>query len=272
MDDRHGQATIHSQAGKPMSNTQQGTTESYELYYWPGLPGRGEFVRLVLEEAGAPYVDVARLPIDQGGGAGPLMRLMKGEGVAGTPPFAPPILKAGELMIAQVANICLFLGRKHGLTPSDEAGQLHVNQIQLTIADLVAEIHDTHHPIMVGKAYEEQKPEASKRAGYFTAERLPRFLGYLERTLDSNTAAKGRFLAGKALSYADLCMFQVLEGLAYAFPHAFDGLRRSIPRLLELRDHVAGRPRIRAYLQSDRRQAFNQHGIFRRYPELDQPI
>jgi glutathione S-transferase len=254
-----------------MSNTQQGTTESYELYYWPGLPGRGELVRLALEEAGAPYVDVARVPVEQGGGADPLMRLMKGEGVKGAPPFAPPILKAGELMLAQVANICLFLGRKHGLTPSDEAGQLQVNQIQLTIADLVAEVHDTHHPITFGKVYEEQKPEARKRAGYFTAERLPKYLGYFERTLAGNTAGQGQFLVGEALSYADLSMFQVLEGLAYAFPHAFDGLRQTIPRLLELRDRVAGRPRIRAYLQSDRRQAFNQHGLFRRYPELDQP-
>lgn len=244
--------------------------EPYRLYYWPSLPGRGEFVRLVLEEAGAPYVDVARVPVEQGGGTEPLFDLMKGKDVNGTPPFAPPILQAGELFLAQVANICMFLGRRHGLAPEDETGMFHANQLQLTLADLVAEVHDTHHPLYLGRVYEEQIPEAKKRADYFIRHRMGKFLGYFERAIEDNGASQSSYLVGNKLSYVDLSMFQVLDGLAYAFPRAFDGMRSRIPLLLELRDRVAERPHIAAYLASDRRLGFNESGIFRHYPELDQ--
>lgn len=241
---------------------------SYELFYWPGLPGRGEFIRLVFEDAGAPYVDVARLPEEQGGGVAAILRLLRGEH-EGLLPLAPPILRADGLTLAQVANICQFLAPRVGLAPADEAGRVAANQLQLTIADLVSEVHDTHHPISTGLYYEDQKEAARARAAAFLEQRLGRFLGYFERVLDRNREGEGQQLVGAAISYVDLSMFQVLEGLAYAFPGAFARASAEIPKLLALRSRVRRRPRLAAYLASDRRLAFNENGIFRRYPELD---
>jgi glutathione S-transferase len=237
----------------------------YELYYWPNIPGRGEFVRLVLEEAGAPWVDVGRRPRDEGGGVEAVVAFWAGRR-EGHPIFAPPVLKHGELVLAQTAAICHFLGRRHGLAPRDEAGEAHALELQLTIADLVDEVHDTHHPISAMLYYEEQKPAAMQRAAHFVKERLPRFLGYFERVLHHGG---GEALVGGSLSHADLSLFQALEGLAYAFPRAFARASEATPGVLALRERVRARPRIAAYLASERRMSFNQEGIFRRYPELD---
>lgn len=230
---------------------------AYELFYWPTIQGRGEFVRLALEEAGADYVDVAR----ERGGMERLMKLLK-EGRH--PSFAPPFLKAGELMIGQTSNILLFLGQHHGLAPLDEANGLWTHQLQLTIADLVAEVHDSHHPVSSSQYYEDQKPEARRRSAGFVKERIPKFLGYFERVL-----GKREWLAGERLTYADLSLFQVIEGLRYAFPRAMEAMAKDYPGLAGLRDRVAARPRIAAYLESPRRLPFSEEGIFRHYPELD---
>ena len=236
----------------------------YELYYWPSIQGRGEFVRLALEEAGADYVDVARRPR---GGMPALLRLIEGKGVS-QPPFAPPALKAGKLLVAQTANILLFLGPRHGLAPASEAGRLWTHQLQLTIADFVDEAHDTHHPISNGLYYEEQRPEARARAAHFLKSRAPKYLGYFERVLSANPSGP-RHLVGARLSYADLSLFQIVAGLRYAFPRAMRRLERQHPLLVALHARVAARPRIAAYLASDRRVPFNEDGIFRHYPELD---
>jgi glutathione S-transferase len=240
-------------------------TAPYELYYWPTIPGRGEFVRLVLEEAGAEYVDVGRRPREQGGGIEAVLAFYAGRS-AGHPVFAPPVLRHGELVLAQTAAICHFLGRRHGLAPRDEAGELHALELQLTIADLVDEVHDTHHPISAALYYEDQKPAAKRRAAHFVAERLPRFLGYFERVL---RAGGGEALVGTQISHADLGLFQALEGLAYAFPRGFAHASEATPAVLALRERVRARPRIAAHLASERRLPFNQEGIFRHYPELD---
>ncbi|APR80275.1 Glutathione S-transferase [Minicystis rosea] len=241
---------------------------AYELYYWPSIPGRGEFVRLALEDAGAPYVDVARLPASQHGGVAAMVKLMKSHDLA-LEPFAPPFLRSGDLVIAQVANILFYLGPRLGLAPADEAGRLGAHQLQLTITDLVAEVHDNHHPLSVELYYEDQKPEALRRTEAFLAHRLPKYLGYFERVLERRG---GRHLAGDALTYVDLSMFQIIEGFRYAYPRAMKTFEPKIRRLVELHDHVATRPRIAAYLRSDRRLAFNEDGIFRHYPELDLPL
>lgn len=233
----------------------------YELYYWPQIQGRGEYVRLALEEAGADYVDVAR----EAGGEETMMRMMKSSGVS-TPPFAPPFLKAGKLVIGQTANILLYLGGRHGLAPKGEAGRLWVHQLQLTLADFVVEIHDTHHPIGAGLYYEDQKPEAERRAQDFRSERLPKFLGYFERVL---RGSGGPYLTGRRCTYADLSLFQVFAGLRYAFPRAMAAQEKMHRRVCALHDLVEARPRIAAYLASERRIPFNQMGIFRHYPELD---
>jgi glutathione S-transferase len=235
----------------------------YELYYWPSIQGRGEYVRLALEEAGAEYVDVAR----RRDGEQAMLRLLDGA-AAERPSFAPPFLRDGAVLIGQTANILLYLGRRHALAPRDEAGRLWVHQLQLTIADFVDEIHDTHHPIAGSLYYDEQKEEARRRAADFTAARMPKYLGYFERILERNPRGD-RWLAGGRLTYADLSLFQIVVGLRYAFPRALARLEGSCRRVIALHDRVAARPQIAAYLASRRRIPFNQHGIFRHYPELD---
>ncbi len=236
---------------------------AYELYYWPGIQGRGEFVRLALEEAGADYVDVARKP----GGTDALLALLEGEGTA-RPPFAPPFLKDGDALIGQTAAILFHLGPRLGLAPRDEAGRLWVHQIQLTIADAVGEAHDTHHPISVELYYEDQKPEALRRAQTFREARIPKFLAWFEAILTRNPKGD-RHLVGARLTYADLSLFQLVEGLAYAFPARMKRALGKAPLVAALHEATAERPRIRAYLASDRRIPFNESGIFRHYPELD---
>src|ERR1700755_3405141 len=227
----------------------------YELYYWPMIQGRGEYVRLALEEADVAYVDVAR----GAGGSSAMMRMME---KGSTPPFAPPYLKAGKLVIGQTANILLYLGSRHGLAPKTEAGRLWVHQLQLTVTDLVTELHDTHHPLGPSLYYEDQKAPAKKRTEDFWNERVPKYLGYFERLKKANG---GVYLAGRRVTYVDLSLFQIVEGLRYAFPKRMAAFEGDIPGLTELRDRVAARPNIKAYLASDRRIPFNEEGIFRRY-------
>jgi glutathione S-transferase len=232
----------------------------YELYYWPEIQGRGEYVRLALEEARAAYVDVARGPR----GSAAMMKMMDAHG--GTPPFAPPFLKAGKLVIGQTANILLYLGARHGLAPKSEAGKLWAHQLQLTIADFVLEIHDTHHPLGPTLYYEDQKQPAKKRTAEFWSERVPKYLGYFEQLLQDNG---GVYVTGRKLTYVDLSLFQIVDGLRYAFPKRMTAFEREIPGLVALRGRVAARPRVKAYLASERRIPFNAQGIFRHYRELD---
>jgi glutathione S-transferase len=232
----------------------------YQLYYWPDIQGRGEYVRLALEDVGADYDDVAR----GAGGTSAMMSMM--EPGKGTPPFAPPFLKAGKLMIGQTANILFFLGTRHGLAPKAEAGRLWVHQMQLTIADFVVEIHDTHHPLGSTLYYEDQKAPAKKRTAEFWKERVPRYLGYFEDIVEANG---GAYVTGRRVTYVDLSLFQIVEGLRYAFPKHMQAFEENVPRLIELRDRVAERPNIKTYLASERRIPFNVQGIFRHYKELD---
>jgi len=231
----------------------------YKLYYWPEIQGRGEFVRLALAEADADYIDVARSK----SGMRAMERMMAS---SRRPPFAPPFLQAGRLLIGQTANILLYLGEREGLAPREAAARLWVHQLQLTLADFIVEIHDTHHPIAASLYFEDQRAEAKRRSKSFLAERAPKFLGYFERVLRNSG---GPFLLGRRLTYADLSLFQVIEGLRYAFPRAMRGALRRHPRCVALHERVAARPRIAAYLASPARLAFNEMGIFRHYRELD---
>ncbi len=238
----------------------------YELFYWPSIQGRGEYIRLALEEAGADYVDVARQRA-RGMGVAAMMRLMEGHALE-RPPFAPPFLRKGKLVIAQTANILHYLGPRLGLVPRAEASRLWAYQLQLTVEDLVVDIHDTHHPVSANLYYHDQKKEARRRALYFREERAPELLGYFERVLDYNRTGRG-YMVGRSLSYVDLSMFQIVAGLRYAFPRMMARLEPQLPRLAELHERVAQRPNIAAYLVSERRLPFNENGIFRHYPELD---
>ncbi len=232
----------------------------YELFYWPGIQGRGELIRLALEDAGAPYVDVAR----KEGGMAAMQAIVAGTvAVAGPRPFAPPFLRDGDLVLAHSANVLQYLGERLPLVAA--SARWHAHQLQLSITDLYAEAHDTHHPIGSSLYYEDQKPEALRRTKAFVQHRLPKFLGYFEQVL-VNTGSP--FLLGEH-SYADLSLFQVVEGLRYAFPRATAALESKFPRILAVHERVRQRPSISAYLASPRRLPFNEHGIFRRYPELD---
>lgn len=239
----------------------------YELYYWPEIQGRGEFVRLALEEGDARYVDIALVPESKGGGVKALNRFLDGPRVS-HPPFAPPFLKAGKQIIGQTANILLYLGAPLKLAPRDEEGKLWVHQLQLTVADLVAEAHDTHHPIAVGLYYRQQKAAAKKRAKDFREHRMPKFFGYFEKVLGRNKAASP-WLVGARLTYADLSLAQAVAGLRYAFPKGTSKVLRDHPRLTRLHDEVFARPRIQSYVESDRRLDFNNDDVFRQYRELD---
>ncbi len=237
---------------------------TYELYYWGGLQGRGEYVRLALEEAGADYVDVVRGER----GTPKMMEYIQGKH-GHNMPFAPPFLKDGDLIVSHVANILHYLGPKLDLVPKDEKSRIFAHGLQLTITDFVTEVHDTHHPISTADYYEDQRQEAKARSKAFLKHRVPKFIGYFERIIAANPAGNGHAV-GDALSYVDLSLFQLAAGLAYAFPRAMKNFDRDYPRIAVLRDAVAERPKIAAYLKSERRLAFNQSGIFRHYPDLDQ--
>jgi glutathione S-transferase len=237
---------------------------AYKLWYWPTIQGRGEFVRLALEGAEIEYQDCARDVGEDG-----LMADLNDR--TGRTPFAPPYLElpgseSGALVIAQVANILMYLGERHGLAPSNMADRLWLNQLQLTIADLVAEVHNVHHPVAMMDYYDDQKPEAARAAKQFREDRITKFLGHFE---DAAQANPGDWLIDHKWTYADTSLFQVIEGLRYMFPERMRTLEPDYPNLVRIHGQVATLPGIKAYLKSDRRLAFNTDGIFRYYPELD---
>jgi glutathione S-transferase len=230
----------------------------YDLWYWAEIPGRGEFVRLALEAGGIEYRDRAREH-----GSKVLVRDMAAR--VRQRPFAPPYLIAGDLCISQTANILLFLADRHGLDPEDPDKRWFAHELQLTIADVVAESHNVHHPLSPGLYYEDQRAEAARASDAFRRERMPKFLGYFEAVLKDG----GPWLTGSSWTYVDLSLFQLVEGLCYAFPRRMATLADNLPLTLKLRDRVAALPELAAYLASDRRIPFNEDGIFRHYPELD---
>jgi len=241
---------------------------AYELYYWPGLQGRGEFVRLALEEAGADYVDVARGSDGRGKGVTAMMKVLNSKTEPHIP-FAPPFLKDGDLIVPHVANILMYLGPKLGLAPRSEPLRYVANGLQLTITDIVAEVHDTHHPISSALYYEDQKEAAKARSAAFIEQRIPKFMGYFERVLRQNSSGDMQ-IVGDSLTYVDLSLFQLIEGLRYAFPRAMKHFARRHPALSALHEVVRARPNVARYLDSPRRTPFNESGVFRHYPELDQ--
>ena len=238
----------------------------YELYYWPAIQGRGEFVRLTLEAAGATYRDVAREPEDAGGGPSVIRDVLEGLGGTQPPAFAPPVLKADGSTYAQTANICQLIGRRHGLAGSSDTDLHRANQVQLTVHDCLTEAHDTHHPISLAEYYEDQKDAARRRAAFFVEQRIPRFIGHFDRLLGHRG---GPFVLGDSLTYADLSLFQLLKGLEYAFPRGYDEGKKGSTHLDRLAEEVSSQPEVSDYLESDRRIPFNEKGIFRHYEELD---
>ena len=106
----------------------------YQLYYWPHIQGRGEVIRLALEEAGVDYTDVAREQNSEEESRNVILNVLQDKTLSRVP-FAPPFLVDGGIMIAQAANILLYLSDKIGLAPLDEPGRIFAHQIQLTVTD-----------------------------------------------------------------------------------------------------------------------------------------
>ncbi|TVY58306.1 Glutathione S-transferase [Lachnellula cervina] len=260
-----------TQAAKRQKSTKD---VPYELIYWPGLPGRGEHVRLALEEAGASYTDSAQ----QKDGINLVLAQINPQNLgdaSNPPPCAPPILKHGDLTISQTPNILLYLGPRLGLVPSaeeDEDAIYKINQLALTALDgLSNEPHDCHHPVATGLYYEDQKTEAKRKSEDYIANRLPKFLGYFERVLQGEASKGGKWLYGGNLTYADLVLFQCLDGVKFAFPKATGRIEKEgkFGKVFELHRAVQERPRIKEYLASEKRQKYSL-GIYRHYPELDE--
>ncbi|KAH7395515.1 glutathione S-transferase domain-containing protein [Cadophora sp. MPI-SDFR-AT-0126] len=263
-------------SSQPSAKRQKTSEEStpYELIYWPGLPGRGEHIRLAFEESNTPYTDTARDPKGMDIVLAQISTDNHGDSL--NPPIcAPPILKHGSLIINQTPNILLYLGPKLGLVPTaeeDEGGVYHVNQLALTALDgLSNEPHDVHHPVATGLYYEDQKVEAKRKADDYLANRLPKFLGYFERVLGGEASKGGEWLYGGRLTYADLVLFQCVDGVKHAFPNAMKRIEKEgkFGKVFALYERVKERPNIKSYLASDRRQAYGM-GIWRHYPELDE--
>ncbi|OCH89353.1 glutathione S-transferase C-terminal-like protein [Obba rivulosa] len=279
-------------------------TNEYTLYYWPGIPGRGEYIRLAFEFAGVPYKD-ANDPKQ-------FMQLFQPEHAGHPPHFAPPILAlpSGKLL-SQTPAILNLLAPRLGLagargsllappaqrlggawaefgeerervlkedeTEDAEQERATVNQLVLTALDLCSEAHDVHHPIAKSKYYEEQKEPALACAASFRADRIPKFLKHFNAVLTSNPATKTAdagagqtFLVGARTTTADLVLFQVLDGLLYAFPRRMAKLRKddAYDAVFALHESVRDGPALKGYLESERRRPFGM-GLFRHYEELD---
>jgi glutathione S-transferase len=232
---------------------------TYQLWYWPSIPGRGEFVRLPLEAAGVPYRDMAREL-----GADALIEDMKQR--QGHKPFAPPYIVEGDLVIGQVAHILTVLSDRHGFGAGELSRDLQLIQLQLDISDIVQEVHSVHHPLAIGKYYHEQKEAALVRAQEFRSERMVKYLKHFEQAL---SLEDGPFVLGARWSHVDTSLFQLCAGLAYAFPRRFAALQSRYRRVQGACEAVANLPGVAAYRASDRCISFNEDGIFRHYPELD---
>ncbi|KAL9598626.1 MAG: hypothetical protein Q9219_004371 [cf. Caloplaca sp. 3 TL-2023] len=252
----------------------------YELYYWPTIPGRGEPIRLCFEATSTPYTDVCNDPSSSSSPTGTqtlktLISPSPSPTSTNPPHLAPPILKHDDLTLSQLPNILLYLGRKLSLAPrpeDDEAGFHHVHQLALTALDgFLNEAHDTHHPIAVSAQYEAQKPAARARSKDYIATRLPKFLAHFENVLESESGGGGEFLYGGKLTYADLVLFQCLDGVAFAFPRAVEEAREGgeFRGVWGLYERVKGLEGVREYLASERRMGYGL-GIWRHYKELEE--
>lgn len=262
-------------ASTPAAKRQKSSKDvPYELIYWPGIPGRGEHIRLALEEAGATYTDSAH----QKDGINSVLSQIDAKNLgdaSNPPPLAPPILKHGDLLISQTSNILMYLAPRLGLVPSaeeDEDAIYKINALALTALDgLSNEPHDCHHPVATSLYYEDQKTESKRKSQDYIANRLPKFLGYFERVLQGEASKGGKWLYGGNFTYADLVLYQCLDGVKFAFPNATKRIEKEgkFGKVFELHRAVQERPKIKEYLASERRQKYSQ-GIYRHYPELDE--
>ena len=228
-----------------------------QLWYWPDIPGRGEFIRVALEAAEVEYADMAREK-----GAEALLEDMASR--SGIAPLAPPYIIDGDLCLGQTAHILAVLADRYGFGAGELATDLQLIQLQLDVSDIVAEVHAVHHPISGALYYRDQMDAAYEAAQHFRETRIPKYLDHFEQALAVNC---GPCVLGDHWTHVDTSLFQLLEGLDYMFPSRMAEL--DYPRLALCREAVMEIDGIDAYLGSERRLAFNEDGLFRHYPELD---
>ncbi|MXO64197.1 glutathione S-transferase [Altericroceibacterium endophyticum] len=234
----------------------------YDFWYWPTLPGRGDFIRYPLEAAQIPYTDCARDAED--GFAAVAEHL---EAKQGCHAFAVPLLETGSESIAQTANILLFLNQEHGLGPSDAAGMRYLNQLQCDIADITEEVHAVHHPISTAFYYEDQRDAAIQSAEKFREQRIPKYLAHFERIANAHDG--DWLLEGDSWSTGDTSIAYLLDGLHFMFPLRMAALQSDYPTIHQIQQKTFALEYLDAYRASDRCAAFGTEGIFRNYPELD---
>ena len=197
-----------------------------------------------------------------------MLALLHGEGTSHIP-FAPPFLRDGGVIVSHAAAILLYPGRADRTRANRRRTGAYGRTRYRAITDIVAEVYNSHHPIDADKWFHEQKDAAIARAAVFRRDRMPKYsFGWFERLLAANPAGVDH-LVGGFVTYADLSLFQLVEGLRFAFPLASERTLARLPRVTALHKAMAERPRLKAYLASERRVPFKETGIFRRYPELD---
>lgn len=236
---------------------------SYQLWYWPDIPGRGEFIRLPMEAAGIAYSEPARTAADGLAAVAAYLETLDQQ-----PAFAVPLLDTGSEQIAQTPNILAFLGEEHGIGPAGAAQRRYLNQLQIDMADFAEEMHSTHHPVSAYLYYEDQKAEAARVAEAFRTDRVGKYLAHFERAARTSD---GDWLVGDEWSCGDTSMAQLLDGLCYAFPRRMAILAPEFRKLQTIRRKISALAGIVSYRQSSRWQAFNQEGLLRHYPEHDAP-
>nr|ACM44934.1 sigma-class glutathione S-transferase [Laternula elliptica] len=226
-----------------MAGTVQG--DKWVLYYWPGFKGRAEFVRLVFEEAGIPYLESNQGVADS---------IIKGE-IGGYPVMMPPVVAKGDFRLGQTQMICQYLAGKYGLAPKGEEDKIHAEQVCASMYDYLTEGYGAFHGAKPGVKYADQKEEAQRYIDRVVQQRLPRYLKHFETVLAANTAGTG-FLFGDSISHADLALFHIMNATEFQFPEVYKSADY-IPLLKAHRDRIASRPNIVAYTQSERCKPFS---------------
>jgi len=227
--------------------------DMWQILYWPAKDadgkvaagaGRAEYLRVLFEEAGVPYQDVT---------AGLRAFFWQNLEAQPYPALAPPAIRKNNFILGQTAVCAKRLAMEFGFYPTDEDDAAHAEQIVTTVHEYIAEGRSAFHPVKNTMSYHDQKEEAKPYIAAFKADRLPRYMTNFERFLKANRGGGG-FFVGDSLSYVDLQVMVMLQVTRSQFPDAWEALDAKL-----LKDHLAqmeARPRIKAYLLSDRKQPF----------------
>lgn len=224
------------------------SSETWKLYYWDMCPGRGEYVRIVFEEAGVQFLEDRDNILE---------KVIKG-GMEGFPAFAPPVITRGDFKLSQTPVICEYLGKHFNLYPASDTDVWHARQINLTIHDFQADGRNVFHAKQFTASYFGQEAETQGHIDWFRKERLPRWLLYFEKLLQANDNGRS-FVIGDKLTYVDLGLLQVLRNAANQFSDEW--IKMDIPLIKAFKQRMEARPNLAAYFKSDRCQPFEGNSM-----------